>query len=317
MGSLPQQPKLPFIEFSEENIKAGTRGWLETRGQVVRALEEYGCFVATYDHKYSLDLHNAIFEATKQLFDLPLQTKLLNTSNTPTHGYVGQVPAIPLYEGLGVENATTLQGAQNFTNLMWPSGNQFFCATTLLFSRIVAEVDQVVMRMVSESYGIEKDYEPLLESTSYLLRLIKYRRPENEEETNLGIVPHTDKSFMSFLHQHQVKGLEIQTPNDEWILVDPSPSNFIVMAGDACVAWTNGKLKAPHHRVIMKATEERYSLGVFTFIRDLILHIPQGLVDEQHPPQFQPFDHYKYIHYYLTDDEGKRSKCAIKSYCGI
>lgn len=91
------------------------------------------------------------------------------------------------------------------------------------------------MRMVSESYGIEKEYEQLVESTSYLLRLIKYRGRENEE-TNLGIVPHTDKSFMSILHQHQAKGLEIKlAPNDEWILIDPSPSTFIVMAGDACV----------------------------------------------------------------------------------
>lgn len=106
--------------------------------------------------------------------------------------------------------------------------------TALSFSKVVAELDQMVMRMVSETYGIVKNYETLLGSMSYLLRLIKYRGPR-ENEKNLGIVPHTDKSFMSILHQRQVKGLEIQTKDGEWMLIDPSPSSFIVMAGDACM----------------------------------------------------------------------------------
>lgn len=88
------------------------------------------------------------------------------------------------------------------------------------------------MRMVSERYGIEKQYKPLQESISYLFKMIKYR-PAKESERNLGIVPHTDKSFMSILHQHQVKGLEIKMKDEEWIIIDPSPSSFIVMAGDA------------------------------------------------------------------------------------
>lgn len=66
----------------------------------------------------------------------------------------------------------------------------------------------------------------------------------------------------------------------------------------------------------MKGTEERYSLGVFTFIRDQIIRTPKELADEEHEIKFQPFDHYKYIDFYYTD-EGKKSKCPIKSYCGI
>ena len=106
--------------------------------------------------------------------------------------------------------------------------------TAFSYSKIVAELDQMVMRMVSEAYGIEKNYESLLGSMSYLLRLIKYRRP-HENEKNLGIVPHTDKSFMSILQQDQVKGLEIKTKDGEWMVIDPSPFSFIVMAGDVCM----------------------------------------------------------------------------------
>jgi len=63
--------------------------------------------------------------------------------------------------------------------------------------------------------------------------------------------------------------------------------------------------------------QERYSLGVFSFIKDLNIKIPEKLIDEEHPPQFKEFDNYKYIHYHRYTDEAKKSKCPLKSYCGI
>lgn len=124
MGSLTQH-NLPIIDFTKKNLDPSSSSWLSTRQDVVRALEDYGCFIAIYD-KLPLDLHEAIFRASEELFDLPQETKVLNTSGTPSHGYVGQEPVIPLYEGLGIENATTFQGVQKFTNLLWPNGNDFF-----------------------------------------------------------------------------------------------------------------------------------------------------------------------------------------------
>jgi len=66
----------------------------------------------------------------------------------------------------------------------------------------------------------------------------------------------------------------------------------------------------------MSGNEERYSLGQFTFIRDIMVQIPKELADDKHPLQLRPFDHYKYIDFYYID-EGKRSKCPIRDYCGI
>lgn len=68
----------------------------------------------------------------------------------------------------------------------------------------------------------------------------------------------------------------------------------------------------------MRGTEERYSLGLFSFIKDVKIEVPLELVDDDgHSPlQFKPFDHYKYIYFYYTE-EGKRSKCPIKDYCGV
>ncbi|KAI5660552.1 hypothetical protein M9H77_29345 [Catharanthus roseus] len=222
---------------------------------------------------------------------------------------------LPLFENLGIENATTTEYVEKFTNILWPSGNHHFSETVLSYTKLVAELDQTVMKMVSESYGIEEHYKPLQESICYLFKMIKYRTPK-ESEKNIGLIPHTDKTFMSIVHQHQVKGFEMKMKDGEWMLVDPSPSSFLVIAGDAIMAWTNGRIKSPKHRVIISEKEDRYSLGLFTFIRDSKIEVPEELVDEDHPLQFRPFDHYKFLHFALSE-EGKKSESPIKAFCGV
>lgn len=87
--------------------------------------------------------------------------------------------------------------------------------------------------MVFESYGVEKYYESHIKSVNYLARVMKYREAQ-VEEAKLGFVAHTDKSFMSTIHQtNQVNGLEIKGKDGQWFKVELSPSSIVVMAGDA------------------------------------------------------------------------------------
>lgn len=100
------------------------------------------------------------------------------------------------------------------------------------YAMVAEEVDQMVTRMIHESYGVEKYYDSHVGSTTYLLRVLKNRVP-HENEPNLAFVTHTDKSFTTILHQNQVDGLEVETKDGNWISVNFSPSSFVVMAGDA------------------------------------------------------------------------------------
>lgn len=126
MDSFREQPNLPVIDLTRKNVEPfGSTSWVSTRQEVVKALEEHGCFIAIYD-KVSVEHYEALFNVSKEAFGLPFETKSLNISDTPTFGYVGQKPYIPLYEALGIEKSTTEQGVQQFTDLLWPSGNQSF-----------------------------------------------------------------------------------------------------------------------------------------------------------------------------------------------
>ena len=121
MGS-ETSPRLPVIDFSEPELKPGTPQWSLVKAQVQKALEEYGCFEA-FSNKVPLELRKAIIGALEELFDLPQQTKLRNSSKKPYHGYVGQYPHVPLYESMGIDDAPVPESAEHFTNILWPEGN--------------------------------------------------------------------------------------------------------------------------------------------------------------------------------------------------
>lgn len=98
----------------------------------------------------------------------------------------------------------------------------------------MAELYEMAARMVFESYGLGRLYESHVESTFYRLRFFKYRTPE-PNETNEGLQTHTDKTFMTILHQHEVDGLQIRTKDGQHIDVKPNFSSFLFIAGDACM----------------------------------------------------------------------------------
>lgn len=115
--------KLPHIDFSD--LEAGSPKWELAKALVKEALEEFGCFEASFD-KVADEVRKGLFEALEELFNLPLQTKLRNVSKKPFHGYVGQYPMAPLFESMGVDDSTIPEKVQSFANIFWPQGNPTF-----------------------------------------------------------------------------------------------------------------------------------------------------------------------------------------------
>lgn len=125
MGSLAQNTVLPVIDLSAVSSKLGLASWTSLCDEVRFSLEEYGCFVAVYD-EIAPELQVKVFQVLNDLFDLPAETKAKNMSELPFHGYLGQQAMIPLHESLGIERSTTDESIRDFTNLIWPSGNDLF-----------------------------------------------------------------------------------------------------------------------------------------------------------------------------------------------
>ncbi|KAI6689995.1 hypothetical protein NL676_026823 [Syzygium grande] len=154
------------------------------------------------------------------------------------------------------------------------------------------------------------------ESTTYTLRILKYKKL-GENEGGINPLPHTDKSFLSILYQNSLRGLEVMTKDIEWAAFEPSPSSFMVMAGDASVGWSNGRIKAYYHRINVKEDKlMRYSLGVFSYNTGKI-EVPEELIDKDHPPQFKSFNHLDFLRFYKGHQGRPKSERLITAYCGV
>ncbi|KAK9268480.1 hypothetical protein L1049_000231 [Liquidambar formosana] len=302
--------KIPTIDFSKGNLKPGTSEWDSVRNEVRMALEEYGSFEAVYDNIVTMELHNAIFGVEKELFSLPRETKRLNIiPDRPSLGYLGDIPQAPHSELMGIYDALVFENIQSFTNLMWPQGNASISEIMYSYTTVVSDLEKMVKRMVFESMGVEKYYNSHVESTEYLLRFLKYEAPKTNKSTLLGLGTHTDKSYLTILHQNQVNGLQVQTKHGEWIQVTPTSSSFIVMVGDLFYAWSNGRLHCPPHRAMISGNETRYTMGLFSFSK-MSTQAPEELVDEQHPLLFKPFDCMGLLKFVVTTEEGRKARVA-------
>ncbi|XP_030464478.1 probable 2-oxoglutarate-dependent dioxygenase AOP1 [Syzygium oleosum] len=314
MGSMAEL-KLPVIDFSSPRLKPGTAEWTAVRDKVKQALETYGCFEARFQ-KVPIDLQKSTLGSVRELFDLPLQTKLQNVSRKPYHGYVGQYPMVPLYESMGIDDADVYEKVDGLTTTLWPEGHPNFSKTIQSFSQKLSELDKMVRRMILESLSVEKYLDEHMNSTNYLLRVMKYEGPQTTD-TKLGLNSHTDKNIVTILCQNEVEGLEVQTKDGEWYSTQPSPNSYIVMIGDSLYAWVNGRLHSPHHRVMMSGNKARYSVGLFSIPKGgYMIKAPDELVDEEHPLLFKPFDHVEFLGFYYTE-AGQRAEFALKTYCGV
>lgn len=87
----------------------------------------------------------------------------------------------------------------------------------------------MVKRMVCESYGV--NWESLIESTTYVMRLYGYREAKEDEGDN-GLGRHLDTSMITILHQNMA-GLQVENKHGQWVTPHASPNLFCVVAGQA------------------------------------------------------------------------------------
>ena len=119
--------KLPQVNLSSK-LQPTTDEWAGVRSQLMQSLETYGCVELVSD-KLTDELREAIFgRAVKDLFALPVETKMLNNKGQPQQiGYIGNFPGLDIYESLLIAEPTDHNRVHEFATLMWgEKGNPAF-----------------------------------------------------------------------------------------------------------------------------------------------------------------------------------------------
>ncbi|KAI4316274.1 hypothetical protein L6164_024270 [Bauhinia variegata] len=307
MGS-DEDEMIPCLDFCKDGLELeeGSEGWKAMSKKVREACENHGCFKLAYDDGKVMPskLSEEMLIGMKTLFDLPEETKQKHISPKPYRSYNGKCPIIPLCQSFGIDDAHLPHIAHGFTNLMWPQGNPAFCETMSSMSCKMLELSSLILKMIVQGMGLPKHYISDVEGlkSSGNLRLIKYTVPRNNQDSKQGLLPHTDKSSLSILCQvNEVQGLEVLSKQGKWIQINIPCGGFVVLVGDVLKAWSNGRLHAVTHRVMMNGDKDRYTIGLFALPEEeKKIEVPHELVDEEHPLRYQRFNYGDYFYYYAS-----------------
>eukprot|EP00581_Thalassiosira_minuscula_P014194 CAMPEP_0183722948 /NCGR_PEP_ID=MMETSP0737-20130205/14736_1 /TAXON_ID=385413 /ORGANISM="Thalassiosira miniscula, Strain CCMP1093" /LENGTH=447 /DNA_ID=CAMNT_0025953195 /DNA_START=99 /DNA_END=1439 /DNA_ORIENTATION=+ len=99
-----------------------------------------------------------------------------------------------------------------------------------------------------------------------------FSNKSSADEGTLGISPHRDAGFLTILlqdddcHSLQVARFEDDDhldDGDRWVTVHPVPGSLTINTGDMAMICSNGRFRAPLHRVLTNTTKVRYSAPFF------------------------------------------------------
>ncbi|KAF2096054.1 Clavaminate synthase-like protein [Rhizodiscina lignyota] len=119
---------------------------------------------------------------------------------------------------------------------------------------------------------------------------------------DIGLGAHSDYECFTILLCSSAPGLEILSPNNEWISAAPVPGSFIVNVADFLMRWTNGVYKSTIHRVVNRTQDARYSIPFFFSINyDETVETLPTCVSEDNPSKYPPINAGRYILDRLND----------------
>ncbi|KAK8465498.1 hypothetical protein PHAVU_009G096900 [Phaseolus vulgaris] len=317
MKSESENMMIPCFDFCKGGmglLEEGSEEWKEMSKNVREACESHGCFFLKCDDIIPKSLFEEMFNTMKALFDLPEETKQKHVSPKPYRGYTGKNTFIPLCEGFGIDDIPLLDAAEAFTDLVWPQGNPLFCETLKTMTSKMVELNFLVLKMIVEGYGLPQHYISKAENmkSSSFAKLIKYKVSESNTESEIVLPAHTDNSTLTILCQKDVQGLQALSKTDKWIDLEIPRNGFVVLVGDTLKAWSNGRLHAVTHRVMLRE-KERYAFGVFVMPKEeMNIEVPDELVDNQiHPLRYRAFNYGDYFNnYYVPNAVDALELCA-------
>ncbi len=147
---------------------------------------------------------------------------------------------------------------------VWPEDLPGFRESLLAYTDALDRMAKRLLGPLALSLDLPEDhFDAGFAESQYSLRLSHYPPVQAREAKQYGIAPHTDSSFMTFLAQSGVPGLQIRVDEENWLDVPYVPDSFVVNSGDMLHRWTNGHYKSTPHRALPPIDQTRYAIPFF------------------------------------------------------
>jgi isopenicillin N synthase-like dioxygenase len=258
-------------------------------------------------HGVDRELVAQLFEASRRFHSLPLAQKMAIELNELHRGYIpintstdrnselatvtkpNQSASFMVMGEAGPDDADVRAGAFLAGPNQWPELADFRPVVET-YQAAMVELGHRLMRLFMAALGQSGPPPGSFEPPTTWLRLLHYP-PHPVEDGLFGSAPHVDFGAVTLLAQDNVGGLQVQSPEGEWLDVAPLAGAFVLNTGSMLRRWSNGRLRATPHRVVNRSGRERYSCPFFFDPHvDTIIEPLRGCVTPSRPPQFDPIE---------------------------
>ena len=215
-------------------------------------------------------------DASKRFFEQPLEQRLSTLKDRFHRGYLptgtthfpGRAPDLKDSFDIGIDLPTSHPHVQAGLPLhgpnQWPALPGFKQATELYFEHVRA-LGMKLLVLFARSLSLEDDFfVRCYRAPTVLMRLMHYPPQREAEDSNsIGATAHTDFGVITLLHQDPGGGLEIQSPQGDWLSAPYVPETLVVNLGQLMARWTNDVYRATPHRVVNRLERDRFSIPFF------------------------------------------------------
>jgi isopenicillin N synthase-like dioxygenase len=297
---------IPIIDLQDALLLGAPRS-AEVARQMREAATASGFFYVRH-HGVDADQVAAQFALAKELMDLPLATReRLAMQNSPSMRGFELMGAQTLdqdarpdlkesfYCGMAYadDHPYVRAGYQTYGHNQWPAEVPGAPAQCEAYIQAMLGLSRRLMQLMALSLNLpETWFDETSDSPMVTLRMIRYpAHPEGADERTFGAGAHTDWGAITILAQDGHGGLEVQTPEGDWVPATPIPGCFVVNLGDMIPRWTNGLYHSNPHRVrnVHSGGAPRYSIPFF-YEPDYLARIEAvpGTVPEGETPRYAP-----------------------------
>ncbi|OZJ03339.1 hypothetical protein BZG36_04216, partial [Bifiguratus adelaidae] len=260
--------------------------------QLRDALLHVGFFILK-NHGIDEGLQSRMVDEARKFFALPLEEKIkIDMIHSPHfRGYTRMGAEVTDFKhdnreqiDLGLERPAPSPGTGRlyYENIQgpnqWPNAELVpdFRPTCMTFMDACIQVARKLMEAMALVLGLEHDwFRPMFgedDEGGYgphvRMKVVRYPSMTDEKDKpeahGLGVGPHKDYGFLTILMQDDVGGLQVQSPQGEWIDATPIPNTFIINVGETFERATQRCFKATTHRVLNNSSgKDRISVPVF------------------------------------------------------